>query len=564
MSDNVIDLEEKRFEKLPPREAGRRLMRLPAKRRLEAIVQRPDAELVVAALPEQDFFFTVKEVGSDDCLPLLALARMNQLNHLFDLEWWQKERVAPAKALEWLERLAGASERKLLHWLYQADFELLVTLFRKWVRAATLPEDTDLLEAQEYLPAHTLDDQYFWESHYPQYHDLIDFVLKLLFEANHGFYVELINNVIWAVGVEVEEDAYRFHRGRLEDLSVPDFYDALEIYRSIRQHEIPHDKSEVATGSAPTAPPSFALALVPEKDLLNRALRRIEDGRSIDAIQAELAALANKVVVADRLSLDDTAGLCIGLGKVAAYVNLGLDLKSGGEVNAAVNLLKEVHLEHLFRLGHTHAAALRNRFRRLCEDGWLSRWPAGIRILDSPWLDAADLLLQRTPQLPRQRTDLHLPPEEDFFREKADLLRGKHFIQVIASLGPLFDSLRVQPEKLHEQLWPGGQLKTLEDVTLGALLLTAAAQHQVEGSWEPIPLPLAAWPELFPRLSPPVLAESIRNWISRVLPVSMSPVSVRAYVNPLLKAYEEEIGRYEQVQYPPDPRMVRFVLFTDG
>ena len=91
MPAEIVELWERRLGKLKPEQLAREVMRLPAKRRLELIVERPDAQSVVAALDANDFFYTVQEIGADDSLPLLALASFEQLSHLFDIEWWRKE-----------------------------------------------------------------------------------------------------------------------------------------------------------------------------------------------------------------------------------------------------------------------------------------------------------------------------------------------------------------------------------------------------------------------------------------------------------------------------------------
>jgi len=266
MTENFLTIEIRDLAALTPRELSQYLMRLPAKERLAALLARTDAEAVVAALPVQDFFFFVKEIGPDDATPLLALGQTEQLIHLFDLEWFDKDYVHPAKALQWLERLASASEEKLLAWLYHADFELLVSLFKKWIMVALTPEDIDPLEAREQLPKHTLDDQYFWETRYLQFEDFIRRLLNLLFDVHPGFYRELLNHVIWASENEFEEDASRFRRARLEDQAIPDFYNAAEIYRALSPKQIGHGKG-VAAPDPDTAPtPSFALAMLPEDD----------------------------------------------------------------------------------------------------------------------------------------------------------------------------------------------------------------------------------------------------------------------------------------------------------
>lgn len=507
MGAPIVDFEEKRLEKLPPRELSRYLMSLPVKKRLDLILQRADAEEVVAALSDQDFFFSVKELGPDDSLPLLSLARVDQLNHLFDLEWWKKDQIAPASAVGWLEKLARASEEKFLAWIYEVDFDLLVSLFKKWIRLEVAPEDIDLAEAREQLPLNTLDDHYFWETRYPQYEDFLKGVLSLLFELSYGFYKELMNNIIYAVEVEVEEEAYRFHRGRLEDRAIPDYYDALEIYRAVRPNEVVESRKLLSGDGDEFAAPSFALALLPEKDLLTRALREVKDPLLLNTLQMELASLSNKVLIADRLSLDNPEVLRSSVDKAGAYVSLGLQVISAGRLENAVKLLEDMLLERLFRLAHTEVMGLRDRMRRELQLGWLSKWPVGLEILDQPWMEAAELLLERSPRILRVSAG---SPKEDIFRSREDLIQGKHIIDVIASLEAVFEALRPEPEGLRSALWKDAQINTLEDVTLGSMLWTAAARFKIENAWRVEPLPVRLWPKLFPSLAPKEVEVAVR------------------------------------------------------
>ena len=298
----VVDVDKGPFEGLPRREISRRLMQMPAVKRVETILNSPDSAGMAASLAVQDFYVTVQEIGPDDSLPLLALASVPQLNHLFDIEWWDKEAVRPASALAWLERLAFAGEEKMAAWLYEADFELLVTLFKQWLTVAVLPEDSDLTEARETLPGRSLDSHYFWDVKYPQYEELLKHILSFLFEVNYGFYKELMNQVIWTPDAEMEELAYRFHKGRLEDQAIPDFYEAVTIYRGARPDEAAlRGKARGAEREtqAEEWPPGFAVAHIHEGDLLGSVLREVQDPVVLDSIQFELASLANKVVVAD-------------------------------------------------------------------------------------------------------------------------------------------------------------------------------------------------------------------------------------------------------------------------
>ncbi|MGV8075472.1 MAG: DUF6178 family protein [Syntrophobacteraceae bacterium] len=561
MPKTIVDFEEKRMQKLPPRELSRLLMNFPAKKRLEVILERPDAEDVVAAIADQDFYFTVKEIGPDDALPLLSLARVDQLNHLFDIEWWRKDEPAASSALDWLARLARASEEKLLSWLYDADFDLLTSLFKKWIRVDIAPEDMDLVEAMEQLPIHTLDDQYFWETRYPQYEEFIKGILSILFELNYAFYRELMNHILYAVDIEVEENAYRFHRARLEDRAIPDFYDSLEIYRAVRPDETVSRKHLLFKDAEAAAAPGFALALLPEKEFLSRALREVQDPLLMDTLQIELASLSNKVVTADQLPPDNPQALRDAVDKAAAYVSLGLQLASLGRFATAVDILKDTFLEHLFRIAHAEVMILRNRLQKELQSSWLSRWPAVLNILDPPWMEAAELLIGKTPRILRHASGPDNTPKEDIFRSREDLIQGKHTIDVIASLKPVFDTLHPEPERLRAGLWEEAQIAAIEDVTLGALIWTAAARYRIESDWRVEPIPVKSWPAVFPAVAPEAIEEVVRLRVSEIVSDPAQHMLVETYLLPLFQAYAEEMAPFKDGRIP-DPQMMKFFLFT--
>ncbi|NSW86606.1 MAG: hypothetical protein HPY84_09830 [Syntrophobacteraceae bacterium] len=556
-----IDNDKELLERLPPGQLTPYLFRLPARKRLEAVLQRADAASVIEALDVQDFFFFVQELGAEDSLPLLALARVDQLNHLFDIQWWNKDRLQGAMALDWLQKLAAASEEKLIHWLYQADFELLVTMFKQWIRVDTAPEDVDPLEAVEKLPRHTIDDTYYWEVNYPQYEDFIKGLLTLLFEINQGFYRELLHHILWAVDAEVEEEAYRFHRGRLEDHAIPDFFDALEIHRALQPQQVAAVVKDSPTVAQMPSTPVFALALLPERGLLREALSCIHEVPLLDFLQMELASLANKVFIVDQLPMDSPHGLRRAVDKTAAYLNLGLDLLSFGDVKLAASALENVPLDHLFRSAHTQVTKLRNRVQGIRDRGWPANWPTGFGCLDSRWLEPVELILRKTPMILRSSADETNPPGEDFFRHREDLDAARRFIQVIETAGEMLEALSVDPHALAQRLWHEGQIRDIADITLGTMVWTAAAQLRLTGRWEVEPIQVHAWDVDFVRLDPAVLEEIIRDWIAEVFERDRKHVHAAAYLDPLFKAYATEMGAFSNGS-PPDARMVRFFLFT--
>ncbi|HYA41778.1 MAG TPA: DUF6178 family protein [Syntrophobacteraceae bacterium] len=564
MPSDIVELRERRLVKLKPAQVARELMGIPAKNRLKLIVERPDAQSVVAALDVNDFFYTVLEIGADDSLPLLALASIEQMNHLFDIDWWRKDTVEPAKALIWIERLRKAGGSKLLEWLSSADFELLVSLFKQWIVVDIAPEDIDLVEAAEKLPPRTLDDLYFWESRYPQYDDLITHLLTTVFETNYGFFKELMNSVLYASTPEVEESAYHFHRARLEDHAIPDFYDALEIYRSIGPDEFALKKvPPKADRDQPI--PSFALALLSKGDLFAGVVSRIEDPGLLEILQLEMAALTNKVIVADRLSLDNADGLRLAVEKALAYVNLGLELRSGANIEKAEATLCDNFLEHLFRLAQAEVAKIRGRLQWITQSGWLSQCTAGVKCIDGEWFDAAEELLAKTPRILKSRLGGSVPgvlPAYDFFRTPEDLARGSHIVDVITCAGDLYQLLSAHTSDPGQRLWTDGQVRAPEDITLGVMVLTAAANSLISGKWRAAPLARAAWPEVFSFLQPHAIDRAVMDWVDRSVPNRERKSLGQAYLTPILRDYDLEMRPFS-AQNPPEMHLVKFFMFSE-
>jgi hypothetical protein len=563
MPADIVQLDERRLKKLKPAQLARRLMELPAKRRMDLILERPDAQYLVAALDVNDFFHTVQEIGADDCLPLLALAGVEQIDHLFDLEWWRRDTVEPAKALIWLERLWRAGGAGLSEWLSKADYELLVSLFKQWITVDAAPEDIDLIEAVEQLPPMTLDNFFFWESKYPQYDDLITHLLTIMFETNYGFFRELMNSVLYASSAEVEESAYQFHRARIMDRGIPDFYDAFEIYRPLSPDEFAEEK-EIQNIEENEPAPSFAMALLSKGDLFTRVVNAIKDPGLLETLQFEMASLANKVIVADQLAPDDSQALRGAVEKSLAYANLGLELQSRGDIEKAAGIVRSRFLEHLFRLAQAEVAKVKRPLLAIVRSGWLSKCAAGIRCLDGEWFEAAEELLAGTPRVAKKRPgglESGAPLEFEFFKTPKDLAVAAHFVEVIG-IGEYFYQLMGMRSNVAQRLWSEGQIRTPEDITLGVLVLTAAANFIISGKWEPEPLLETAWPELFPLLRPPAIEAAISEWIRRTIPGKKRKALAKAYLVPVLRDYELEMRPFSD-QNPPEAQMVKFFMFSE-
>ena len=562
----ILPIEDKLLQNMPAATLAGRLMALPAPKRLATLLERNDAEAVVAALSEPDFYLFVKELDPGSAAPLLAMARPEQLTHLIDIDGWQGDELLAGKTIAWCEAMLTANEARFLDWLYRVDFEFLVVLFQKWLDRVVIAgeEDRDFQEENDALPQLTVDNQYYFSTLYPAHEPLLKYILGYLFETHHGFYRSLLHSVQAGMETEVNELAYRFHRGRLADHAIPDAEEAATVYRPLKATQLPRDKVVMPTDSEdPARPPTFALAMVHGDDLLSTALARIDDAATRATLQQEMAALANKMVVIDKLEPDEPTSLLRGAAKAAATVNLGLDLLCAGDAALATEALTGIYLENLFRLGHTRLATLRNRLTDILEHDWLSRWPNGLNLLDEPWLEIVDLLAAKTPMCLRPQPR-GLPTAEDYLRTGADLARAEECAAVIEALAPLFSDcercLAGDWSGLAARLHAKAQIHDLAEITLGSMILTGAANFIWHGNWEITPLPVAHWGEVAPRLAPSTLEAAIAQRLRELTPEKSGRDLAQRYLQPLFDRYREEMEGRDQL---PDPRLVHCFLFGD-
>ena len=121
------------------------VLRLPAEERARFLLESPKPMALVRALPDGDFYLTVRELGPQGALPLLVLASTSQIAHLFDLEGWRKDRFDAVRSGAWVAMLVEAGDATLLRFARTIDDETLILLFRSWMKIKPLEIDHEEL-----------------------------------------------------------------------------------------------------------------------------------------------------------------------------------------------------------------------------------------------------------------------------------------------------------------------------------------------------------------------------------------------------------------------------------
>jgi hypothetical protein len=327
--------------------------RTPVARRGELLDLAPEPEALVPALPEAELCFTLKAVGLSESAWLLEHATPEQLTTCVDLDAWKGDAPDRGALAAWLEAFAEAGEDTLLRAARSLDPELLVLELTQRAEVFAKPGGDDDWQPPD--GAQTLEGV-FWLRSRGDGDDLAALMelLEVLFREDYWFYFRLMQGAIWEVESETELWAERWREGRLQDLGFPPLDEALPIYAHLpreRLDALPEEARalDVEAWRLPVFAPQ--LPLVPDaRQLVFRAGAELGAEERAAFLYA-LLGLANKVAVSQRMRLSDAASMPAAIERAAELASAGLAYLAERHARSAVELLRRVRLEHLFRVG---------------------------------------------------------------------------------------------------------------------------------------------------------------------------------------------------------------------
>ncbi len=221
-----------------------------AKKRLDAVLNDKDPAARVEAMPIVDLYYLIKDIGVEDAGDLVALATPEQMQGFLDLDIWSRDQRDDAAARPWLAVLADAGFEKLTSVWRELDQELTAILLARWTRIYNLAEEEfPDWEEPPFIPT---PDRFFMlkvTAEAPEDVKLVERIIDGLYRGDQVLARHTIRAAQTEPPPELEEMAYRWHSGRMQDLGYADYHDALEVYRPI-------DVTKVVVGEATEDRPS--------------------------------------------------------------------------------------------------------------------------------------------------------------------------------------------------------------------------------------------------------------------------------------------------------------------
>lgn len=335
------------FVGLPLAEKRNYLKNAAPKEKMDLILADPDARRLTSAMEPQEFFWLVKEVGETDAVELLQLASAEQCVFIFDMELWDGWVFSEEQACHWLEYFIAGGEQRVHQLLKHLDFEFLqLFLGRELIVGGGIGDhEDDEKRFDDY--DHSFDGVFMLKFKNPKHSQLIGTFLSMMIQLDNPLYTALMEGIKGDVDLELEEECLRFRAGRLEDLGFPPLDEALSIYARVNPatFELHRDKVLSPAGEVASLVPLSAQ----DDNLLFRALSLVDS----PVIVQELNYLVNSALVAEGGGFKEPEAAAAILDRVCGYLNIALEMLSGGDLQQAAKVLEGERLKRLFQLGYS-------------------------------------------------------------------------------------------------------------------------------------------------------------------------------------------------------------------
>jgi hypothetical protein len=378
-----MELEEKRSDIV--REA---LTRLSGKEVLDRVVSMPDPKGFVQGLSHEDFYWLVKKIGPDDCIPLLELASRPHWQYILDLEIWKRDELDSSSFLPWLDRLRQADCTALVKWLFSEAEYLAYHQFHKNLDVVVVSDKDDLYDIPEGF--FTLDGTIYFRSRDPAYSETLQDIVKAMAAEDFLKYQSLFLGLTGFAPAELEEEMYRLRNVRLAEHGFLPFDEAMVVYSALAPETLQGPSQEAPAlpflqEQEPGLIPLWPFQVPTQRNLVTDIISSAMDPVFLDRMRLEFAGLCNMILSADGLLVNDPSILAKTSAKAISYINLAVQRLCGADLAAAEQYLKKNPLASMFRVGFGLALKVRWEAQRWLKSSWFGLKELGFDFWGDNW-----------------------------------------------------------------------------------------------------------------------------------------------------------------------------------
>jgi hypothetical protein len=346
------------------------VMQVKGKVQQDLLLLSPQAAELTQAIPPEDVYRMIKETGEADSHIILSMISPEQIQYIFDIEWWIGDRFQPKRALDWLKWMDDNQEPQLIKWIETEEFEQKVMLLQALIHLKKGEYFTAPLDVLEELPSFSPDGVHHIYLKVKDYDPVKNLIMHLR-AHDAELFVALMDAVIWYPLTQTVENAWRWRLTRTSERGIPEFVEALGIYSPLKVESLQvklTEYEEIDEERGHGAAPFFPLAEVNRQAFLGQCLSQFSDQERLKAIRWELVYLANKVMVADKEDPTLIENHSRIMQKVLGYLNIGLQLATEGNIEKGIHLLKKTWMQFLFQAGHGRLTELKRTAEQFVAD----------------------------------------------------------------------------------------------------------------------------------------------------------------------------------------------------
>jgi hypothetical protein len=435
-----------------------RLARGQRARRSEEIFASDDPPATIAALPPDEFFYVIHELGFPDAMEILVHGTPEQIQAVLDFSLWDRDRVAMTASDEWLAALVEAPVEALGKWAQGIDVELLAFLIRQRCRIydLSLEEVPDEVES----PLWNSPDRLFTLEFLGDQDQVR--VTQHLVDALYRYSPDLMRRLLVGMrsenDAEMEETAYRWRAGRMADLGFVDFQEALLAYQELDPTAV-HIGSErtpsVRSQSEPVDDVHLRLPMVVTERLSGktpfaRAVAGLQTREEAAELHYALVALCNRVLSADQINPSDEEAIRGVLDRLSATLDLAIEFLARGDSEREVAAVRSIPILTLHRLGTSLIGKLRRLAIALRRKNPFAVLAPALDIFET---EDAEILasLTRTRPLFPQLLDEPAAAGQRPFATLADIAKATRAVERAAAAIELVTGLGIRPAQLSPE-----------------------------------------------------------------------------------------------------------------
>ena len=432
-----------------------RLARGQRARRADELFNAPDPQAAIRALPPDEFYYVIHELGFPEAMEVLVHGTAEQVQTVLDFSVWDRDRVTLEKSDEWLATLVEAPPEILGKWAQGIDVELLALLLRKRARIY----DVSLEDAPD-NPEGVL-----WDS--PDRLFTLEFigdpeqvrVTQHLVDSLYRYSPVMMRRLLVGMraddDAELEETAYRWRSGRMADLGFVDFYEALVAYQELDPASVRIEASPAASvrpRGEPIDDVHLRLPLVVTERLSGktpfaRAVGGLQTREETADLHFALVALCNRVLAADRIAPSDEDGIRSALERLSTTLDIAVEFLARGDGERETAAVRTVPLLKLHRLGVSLVGKLRRLATALVGKNPFAVLRPAVDIFEPEDGEILASLTRTRPAFPRA-LDTPPAPGERPFASLADIASATLAVGRAAAALEMVTGLGIRPQQL--------------------------------------------------------------------------------------------------------------------